>query len=288
MERKRKTIKEKFSLKGIGIHSNQSSKINFHPQENNQGISFIKKSKNHLSRIPASIDYVSDTSLAVTLSNKDFSIRTVEHLLFAVSTCGITDLSIEIERGSEIPALDGSAKPFVDSLYASGMNSYDSVIHPYQIEQKIEAKKNGSFISIEPCATLKITCEIDFPHPILKNQNVELEYEQELFEKKVASARTFGFLGEIQKLHEKGFALGGSVNNALVFSQKSTLNQFRFPKEPVYHKILDIMSDLSLLGRPLQGHIKAYKSSHSLDIELAQKIKKFISMKYKNKFSYLF
>ena len=270
----RLTIKEKFSLKGIGVHSNQSAKITFHPEESGQGISFIRKIKGRTSRIPASVDNVSDTFLAVTLKNQDFFVRTVEHLLYATFICGITDLLIEIEGGSEIPALDGSAKPFIDSFRSSGILEHDSSINPYYITQTIEARADKSFIKIEPYPGFRIACGINFPHPLLKKQYIELEYEQDLFEEKIASARTFGFQHEIDKLHKQGLGLGGSVKNALVFSRESTLNTFRFAQEPLYHKILDIIGDLALLGGPVQGSITAYKSSHFLDIELTRKIKR--------------
>ena len=259
-------------MDGVGIHKNEPSKLSFFPAESKTGIIFKKMGGNAPCEIPACYKSVSDTHLAVSIANGEFEIRTIEHLMFAIYVLGITDLIIEVEGGAEIPILDGSAAPFVDALERSKVVEHKDKLEPIIISEEIFVGDAERYIKISEYGSLAVRCTIDFPHPMLRESSVFIECKDDLLKERIAPARTFGFLKEAGELRENGYALGGSTHNTVVFTEESSLNPLRAPHEPVHHKILDILGDLSLLGRPLQGLIKARCSGHSLDIQLAQKI----------------
>ncbi len=268
----RKTIASPFSIEGVGVHKNEISKLNFLPAKPETGIIFRRYLNKKRYDIPALVNFISDTIFSVSIAIEGIKIQTIEHLMFAIYASHITDLIISIDRGSEIPILDGSALPYVEAFEKAGFQKYQQKIQPITISKEIMVGTDTRYLKIKPHSSLSIHCTIDFPHPMLKKSCVFTECTPSLLKEKVAPARTFGFLNQAEDLKKKGYALGASTENTLVFTEKSSLNSLRFAKEPIYHKILDILGDLSLLGRPIKGHIEAYCSGHSLDIQLVQKI----------------
>jgi UDP-3-O-[3-hydroxymyristoyl] N-acetylglucosamine deacetylase len=203
----------------------------------------------------------------------DASVATVEHLMAAFMGMGIDNALVEI-NGSEVPSLDGSAAPFVLMLNKARpvkqreKRAYIRIIEPIQV--RCEDKT----LSIYPDNSLKITYSIDFNHPLIQQQSYSMTFSEETFCQEIANARTFGFLYEVQNLKENGFALGGSLDNAIVMDDSSILNEggLRFENEFVRHKILDLLGDIALLGKPILGHIVVHKSGHTLHHRLLQKI----------------
>ncbi|MCH9661542.1 MAG: UDP-3-O-acyl-N-acetylglucosamine deacetylase [Bacteroidetes bacterium] len=263
---KAKTIKQSISIKGIGLHSGKVTKIKLHPS--NDGLYFIKNK----SKLPVHVDYVSDTTLSVTLANHDFHIQTIEHFLYSLFYFNITDLCIEIEEGTEMPVMDGASFDFIQNLWNAGIEELEKKIEPISLEKNYRVESGDSYIVMQPSDSLQIEFQIDFPHPLLSSKKINITYDEELFGKKVAQARTFGFKKDIQKLQENGYGLGGNLENTLIFTETGTINSMLFSEEALYHKVLDLCGDLYLLGKTILAKISAYKSGHTLDLAIAKKI----------------
>lgn len=268
----RKTIKHSGSVEGIGIHSGETVKLFFHPLESGKGIVFYRKVNNKEILIPMNLDYVIDTSLAVTLGFENEYVQTVEHLSFALFIMGITDIMIEIQGGSEIPILDGSATEFINMLDSLEIHEYSEEIDPVIIKKPIMVMDGNRYIAGIPSDETKFSYSIDYPHPLLKNLSVQLDFDKHYFKNKVGNARTFGFLKDVRNLRKKGLGQGGNKENVLIFTNESTYNDRRFEKEALYHKLLDMIGDLAIIGRPIKGHILGSKGGHALDIAFGKKL----------------
>jgi len=257
------------------LHSGEMTKLVFHPAEENTGILFYTGKKGATERIiPAELGYVMDTSMAVTLGKSHIYIQTVEHLMFAIYVLGITDMIVEIINGSEIPILDGSAHPYIEILENCEYHEYSTQIAPLTITRPVMVTDGERYIVGIPANDLKISYSIDYNHPMLQNLSCEIVYTRDFFIHHVSKARTFGFMKDIEILRNKGLAQGGTIENVLVFNNQSVVNKERFLHEALYHKVLDLMGDLSLCRRPIKAHILGSRGGHALDIAFAKKIVK--------------
>ncbi len=260
-----------FKLSGVGLHSGEETTITVSPEVEGKGRYFVRVDLPDKPIIPATIESVITTMLSTQLGNGEATIRTVEHLLASLCACGIDDAKIEVD-GAEIPLLDGSAQLWIDNLESEkkhGLTHCDQVIN-----EAIWARKDDAFCAVLPSAQMKFSYGIDFPYPVLQNQWYSWYPEREMFQNAIAPARTFGFANQIEQLRKSGLIKGGSLDNALVCDEKGWLNPpLRFENEAVRHKLLDLIGDLSLLGKIPCGHYLAYKASHQLHTELAKKIK---------------
>ncbi len=222
--------------------------------------------------IEAQRKWVSRVVLATTLMKRGVMLSTVEHLLSAVYGSGIDNLYIDIDS-LEVPILDGSALPFVEMLEEAGVEEQDAERELLIIEEPIRLEEEGKFISIEPYSTFRISYEINFDHPSIGGQKLDLEMSPENYASEIALARTFGFFAEVEVLLKKGLIRGGSFENAVVLGDQGVMNgELRVPDEFVRHKVLDLIGDISLCGYPLLGHVKAYRAGHSLHTNLATEI----------------
>ena len=273
METRQHTIKNKVSFAGIGLHSGKRVKLTVKPAPADSGIRFVRSDLKRQVTIPAYMNRVVDTFLATTISEDDVEISTTEHLLAALHGLGIDNALIELNN-NEVPIMDGSAAPFVRMLHRVNRKRQKEPRKILKITREITWKKDSSEIRILPYNGLKITCGIDFDHPLIKNQTYTLKVSPDSFIREIASARTFGFLEEVEKLRQNGLALGGSLDNAIVVDESGILNDdgLRFPDEFVRHKVLDLLGDLALLGCPLHGHVIALKSGHTQHLELLKTI----------------
>ncbi len=269
----RKTIKKSGSIHGKGLHSGKKSKIIFHPAEENTNILLYYSSGDSSSTIPANLDHCLKTSRAVSLGNEDVVFQTIEHLMYAIFVCGITDMLIEVKGGKEIPILDGSARPFIDLFDSLGFNKYDGKVDCLVVEQPIKIEDESCSLLALPSDHFKISYTIDYPHRFLKSRSVELDYDPQFFKEKISRARTFGFLEEADSMKKNGFIQGASLKNTLVFSEAGTVNPPRFEEEAIYHKILDLIGDISLLRKSIKAHIIGYKSGHFLNIAFANRLR---------------
>jgi len=273
----RATIKHPGSYEGVGLHSGELTKLTFYPADCGDGIIFFRSGKNRAERtaIRASLENVVDTSLAVTLGSAEnnFQLQTVEHLLYALFVLGITDIAIEVEGGKEVPIADGSAGPFIRNLQQLELHQYAERVKPLVVTHPVSVTDGERYLVAMPAREFQISYYIDYPHPLLKNQAVQLGYEDLVFTETIGFARTFGFMKDVEYLRSRGLAQGGSVDNAVIYMPDgTTLNDFRFERESVYHKILDLIGDLALVGRPIQGHILGARGGHALDVAFGKKL----------------
>ncbi|WP_373479476.1 UDP-3-O-acyl-N-acetylglucosamine deacetylase [Geminocystis sp.] len=260
-----------FQLSGIGLHSGEKTTVKISPAQKGKGRYFVRVDLPNNPIIPANIDYIATTTLSTELSNQGVKIRTVEHLLASLLACGIDDAQIEID-GNEIPLLDGSAQEWVNNLDYISDKPFESPTDT--INEAIWVRKDDAFCVAFPSGEIKFSYGVDYPYSVLENQWFSWYPQRESFVTAIAPARTFGFADQIEQLQKAGLIKGGSLENALVCDKSGWLNPpLRFDNEAVRHKLLDLIGDLSLLGKIPTAHYLAYKASHQLHTELAKKIK---------------
>ncbi|VEP15355.1 UDP-3-O-acyl-N-acetylglucosamine deacetylase [Hyella patelloides LEGE 07179] len=265
-------LKQAFELSGVGLHSGITTTVKVTPASLGKGRYFIRIDLPDKPKIPATVNAVSQTTLSTELAAGEAKVRTVEHLLAALSASGINDACIEID-GAEVPLLDGSAKVWVEAIKKAGMVVNEPQLSDLQLLSPIVIQEQDSFVAAIPAAETRFTYGIDFPYKAIANQWHSWHPTTEDFATEIAPARTFGFAEQIEQLKQAGLIKGGNLDNALVCSHEGWLNPpLRFTNEPARHKLLDLVGDLSLLGSFPQAHFIAYKASHKLHIELAKKL----------------
>jgi UDP-3-O-[3-hydroxymyristoyl] N-acetylglucosamine deacetylase len=267
--RPQRTVAQSIVISGEGLHSGLKTGVILHPASPGSGIVFSPLAGQ--SAIVARIENVTETGYNTTLSGGGHSIRTVEHLLSALHGFGITN--VLVKTGDEVPALDGSAAEFCRQLRAAGLRDQAAQVEPIRIAAPLQIGEGDEFIQIEPADRLIIDYTLDYPQPIgIQSVHFELD-APETYEREIASARTFGFVKEFHKLAELGLARGGRLDNLILVDDEKVVNTtLRFPDEFARHKILDLIGDLYLLGRPLIGHVTASKSGHSDNLALLRAI----------------
>ena len=269
-----KTLQNKVSFSGIGLHSGKSSKINILPANNDEGIVFkrVDLDKNNL--VKASFFNVSSARLCTTLENKQgIKVSTVEHLLAALYITGIDNATIEINN-EEVPIMDGSSKDFLDVLKKINLIDQSRKKKYLKIINKIELKDGKRKISIEPSeSTLEVNFQLDYKNKIIGNQKNIVNFQEDNLED-VSNSRTFCLYEDIEKIKKKGLAKGGSLKNAIVVDDDKVLNKdgLRNNKEFVNHKILDLAGDCLLSGYRILGKIKCYQGGHELTNLFLRKI----------------
>ncbi len=243
------------------------------PASPNTGIAFTRTDLSEEVTISVGMRSVSASSFATSLENRGVSVTTVEHLLAAISGLGIDNAMIEV-NAPEVPILDGSAAPFVALIQAAGIVRQSHPRKYVVVRKPIRVRENGRWVEIRPSRRLRISYTVDFKHPMISKQSYEISLPGKAFQEEITPARTFGFLSEVAELRSNGYALGGSLENAVVMDDSGVLNEegLRFPDEFVRHKILDLVGDLSLLGHPLIGHVIAHKSGHTLNHMLLREV----------------
>ena len=218
--------------------------------------------------IPASPDHVVDTRSATTVGAFGIKVRTIEHLMAAVSALGIDNLLVEIDA-EEIPAADGSAKPFVELLYSAGRVSLPAPRQRLVIPEPIRVGDEKRWLEVVPSDSFRISYTLDNRHPVIGLQVASFEISEACFVEEVAAARTYGFLRDVPMMRQNGLARGGSLDNAVVVGKRIVLNDsLRFANEFVRHKILDLVGDLGLLGRSVVGHVVRRNAGHTLNHQL--------------------
>lgn len=271
------TLKREVSVAGVGLHTGVSVNLKLKPAPENTGYVFVRTDLDDY-EVPASVEYISHCSYATTLLRGSVMVSTCEHLLSALRGSGVDNCFIELDD-IEVPILDGSSENFVEMIEQAGIREQEAPRRFLRVLKKIEVEEGDRKISIEPSDRFEIECMIDFPHPFIGRQTFRFELRNGNFKTEIASARTFGFLSEVEKLRSANLARGGSLENAVVLTHDGMLNSepLRFKDEFVRHKILDIIGDFALLGMPVLGRIKAQKSGHALHAELMMKLLKDVS-----------
>lgn len=267
------TIRKVVECRGVGLHTGVPVALSLHPAPADHGVVFRV--------LPAAVDVpVRPESLlnghyATTIGiggPAGVQIQTVEHLLAAIRALGVDNLLVELD-GPELPAMDGSAAPFVSLLYAAGREGQPATRRPLRVSETLRVGDEARWIQISPASELRISYTLDLDHPAVGVQVVSIAPSEARFVEEVASARTYGFLKDLELLRQQGLARGGSLANAVIVGERRVLNgTLRFHDEFVRHKILDVIGDLALLGRPVVGHVVARNAGHALNHLLVREI----------------
>lgn len=258
------TVGKSFRAAGVGLHSASPVNVTVKPAPAYTGYLFRRVDLNDF-EIPAAPQYVTHVSYATTLMKSGVMIATVEHLLSALLGCGVDNAIIEVDS-LEVPILDGSSQPWVELIERAGRIEQEAPRAYLRVLKRTEVSEKSRTMSIEPADEFRITCEIDFNHPLIGVQRRELRFHNGNYAREIAPARTFGFVEELELLRQNGLARGGSLENAIALTADGILNPepLRFSDEFVRHKILDIIGDLALCGMPILGHVRAARSGHGL------------------------
>jgi UDP-3-O-acyl N-acetylglucosamine deacetylase len=255
---------------GVALHSGQNSWVEVGPADPGTGLVFVENSSQ--TKIPACPQNVCDTTRCTQIAANGVVVQTIEHVLSALAGLSIDDAVIMFE-GDEMPAADGSAKPFVDLILSAGIKTHGdgTGVLPFVItEPQIVRGNEDAHIVVMPAQGFRATVILDYPkYGYLGTQVASYDPSVDNYSSEIAPARTYGFLSELAWLNEHGLALGASAENALVLGDTEYVSQRRFDNEPARHKLLDLIGDLSLVGRPIQGEIFAFKPSHALNVKLA-------------------
>lgn len=261
-----RTLAQPVSCVGIGLHSGKRVNLTMKPAPVGAGITFVRTDLPGRPEIAAAVENVADTRLATTVGRNGTRVSTVEHLMAALAGMGIDNATVEVDA-PEVPIMDGSAAPFVFLLKTVGTRVQPAPKRFIVIRKPLELTDGDKSLAVYPARELKISFSISFDHPLLRGQRYTLSFSDRAFEREISRARTFGFLHEVEAMQRGGFALGGSLENAVVVDRFRILNEdgLRYPDEFVRHKILDFIGDVALLGQPIIGHFRADRSGHALN-----------------------
>jgi UDP-3-O-[3-hydroxymyristoyl] N-acetylglucosamine deacetylase len=260
-----KTIKHEIQISGKGLHTGENMDVRLVPKPINTGLWFIRTDRSGNRPIKACSENVSDTTLATTIGTGSESIATIEHLLSALGGLGINNLMVEV-CGPEVPILDGSALPWVELFKNVGLQTFNAPRPYYVVNRPYTLREGDRWVSVEPSPVFAVNFTIDFPG-FIQNQKRNFNFSEPSFVHDIAPARTFCLLSDVKKMKKAGKALGGGLDNAVVFSDSGLVNPdgLRFTDECVRHKILDFIGDLTLAGAPIAGRFTVHKSGHGLN-----------------------
>jgi UDP-3-O-[3-hydroxymyristoyl] N-acetylglucosamine deacetylase len=263
------TLRRQVSCAGIGLHSGTKVSLTLKPAPAGTGIVFRRVDLGI--DIPASVAHVKSLHYATVLGHEGATVETVEHLLAALVSAGIDNVIIELSQ-REVPIMDGSSAPFLYLIQEAGVKRLSAARRYLKVLRPVSVAHGDKHIAIYPSDHFKVSYTISFDHPLLRHQSRTTRITEQSFADDIASARTFGFLKEVEWMRQQGLALGGSLENAIVIGDTGVLNALRFEDEFVRHKILDAVGDLALLGHPVLGHVVAHRAGHALHTTLASQL----------------
>lgn len=264
-----KTLASPVTLEGTGLHGGGKVRVVIHPAPEDTGIVFYDGG----CEVPGVVFNVIDTSRGTTIGINGCRVRTIEHLMSALRGTGVDNAVVEV-FGSETPALDGSAWPYVEAIDAVGLVVQESARKTISIDQPVCVQTNGSFILAVPAQELRITYVMSYDHPLIGSQTATYRLKEADFGTEIAPARTFVLYEEVAGLFESQLARGGSLDNVIVVWQDRMSSDLRFPDELVRHKLVDLVGDLALIGGLLHAEVLAVKSGHTLNIKFASEVLK--------------
>ncbi len=268
------TIREPVTMDGVGLHSAERVRLTLSPAAADTGILFRAADGTF---IPASADHVVDSNSATTIGAFGVRVRTVEHLMAAAAGLGIDNLLVDVDA-EEVPAADGSAKPFVDLLQTAGPVSLPAPRKPLVIEERVRVGDEKRWLEILPADSFRVSYTLDNRHPAIGLQVGTFAVNEQVFVDELAPARTYGFLKDVAAMRQHGLARGGSLGNAIVVGKRTVLNEsLRFADEFMRHKVLDLVGDLFLLGRPVVGHVVGRNAGHALNYQLVTAVQRAFS-----------
>ena len=273
-----RTLKRSMVMSGRGLHSGDKTGLIITPLPPDSGIIFGNISTGKT--VPAHIDYVHSTDYATSLENNNAVARTIEHFLAVLHAYGINNLMIKINN--EVPIMDGSSSDFCRIIEDAGIEEQDTLIEELVVTEKYSIGKpsiKNKYITIEPSEKFIIHYTLNYPKPVGHQEYTFVLEDSDVFKKEIAPARTFGFLKDIDALEKKGLGGGGRLNNFILIDEEKIINTvLRFPDEFVRHKILDMLGDLYLLGRPIKGKITANMTGHSENISLVRLLREKLQL----------
>ena len=266
------TVQRPVEASGVGLHSGVPVSIRILPAPPSTGIVFLRSDLENFP-IPASWRHVARVSYATSLMRLGVLISTTEHLLSVLYSMGIDNAYIAIDN-LEVPILDGSGLPFVKLIQEAGIRTYRRRKRYLRIRRPVSVEGGGKRISILPSDSFLLTCDIFFDHPCVGRQTMDIEVTPEHYATEIAPARTFGFSWELDQMRDMGLIRGATLENAVCFDRTSVMNPggLRFPDECCRHKVLDLIGDLALIGKPLLGHVIAERAGHAMHAALVSKI----------------
>ena len=266
------TIDRAVEISGIGLHSAVPVEIRLLPAGANRGIVFRRTDLDNF-EIPASWKHIARVSYATSLMRKGVLISTCEHILSALMSMEIDNVIIEIDA-LELPILDGSCLPWVELLGKAGRRRQRAKRSVLRVTQPVEVIEGSKRIALSPDDQFRITSQVEFPHPLVGRQQMQIAITPQSFASEIAPARTFGFLEQLPQMKDMGLIRGGSLENAVVFDRDTVMNPegLRYPDECCRHKILDLIGDLALIGHPLRGHVIAECAGHAMHTALVLKL----------------
>ncbi len=276
MDLRQRTLADEMRCTGIGLHTGRKVNLTVRPSPPDTGITFERVDISPNSIVKATFDNVIATNMATTIGFNGYSVSTVEHIMAAFFGLGIDNALVQID-GEEVPIMDGSSAPFVSLLRDAGVTEQSSNKRFVVVREPVKIEDGNRSVEVYPANELKITYKIDFDHPLIKDQAYHFSFSQSGFIDEISSARTFGFLKDVDMLHSNGLAQGGSLDNAIVVDDFEVLNEdgLRYKDEFVRHKILDFVGDLAILGYIPIGHFVVERSGHFLNQQL---LKKFMAL----------
>lgn len=300
MNIKQHTIKKAVTVSGVGLHTGVQANMTFLPAKPNHGIKFQRVDLEGEPIVDADVDNVVDLSRGTTIEQNGARINTVEHTLAALVGLEIDNLLIQLD-GPEPPIMDGSSKMFVDAILDVGTEEQNALRNFYEVQESIFYRDSSRNVEIAalPLDDYRVTVMVDYNSPVLGSQHASLT-DIKQFKKEIASCRTFCFLHELEMLHKNNLIKGGDLNNAIVVvdrmiedheleslaslfnkpkvevKKEGILNnvELRYKNEPARHKLLDVMGDLALVGRPIKAQILAARPGHAANVAFAKKLKK--------------
>lgn len=265
------TIARQASAEGIGLHTGVHGRVALTPAPADTGIVFRRTDLDNFP-IEARGQNVARVSYATSLMKQGVFLSTTEHLLAAIYSCGIDNVFVDIDS-IEIPILDGSAEPFMQMLERAGIRRLRRRRRYLKVVKPLEVNEGDRRIGIYPADEFRVRCYVDFPHPLVGKQEIEMVVSPETFRHLLARARTFCFERDIEPLRAMGLIRGGSLENAIVLTNDGVMNgPLRFPDEFGRHKALDLIGDLALAGLPLLARVEAHKAGHALHTQLVSRL----------------
>jgi UDP-3-O-[3-hydroxymyristoyl] N-acetylglucosamine deacetylase len=266
-----RTLRHRLQFDGIGLHTGYAVHVELVPAPENTGIVFRRTDLKNF-EIEATRAHVARVSYATTLMKKGVMISTVEHLLSALYGLCIDNLYIDL-NSMEVPIMDGSGRFFLEKIGKAGVEEQDALRQYMVIHEPIEVCIDDKVAGVYPAATAKATYIINFEHNTIGRQQIDIDLTPESYRNEIGTARTFGFISDVEYLRKCGLIRGGSLENAIVLDESGIVNaELRYPDEFVRHKMLDLLGDISLIGLPIIGHLYAEKAGHAIHTALADRI----------------
>ena len=295
------TLRKSYSFEGKGLHTGRIARMTINPAPADSGLRFRRTDIGEDAFVEALAENVSSTARSTTISKGDVSVATIEHVLSALTGMGVDNALIDIDN-VEVPILDGSAKPYIDAIWADGFQEQDVERRYIEIKETIEVtNEKGSKVTIEPADEFSYSIGIDFNSRVLGVQNAVWN-PTVLYPEEIGTCRTFVFFHEVEFLFNNGLVKGGDVDNAIVIVEHPVTKEqiarmselfgqptlevredgylsnlvLRFPNECARHKLLDLIGDLRLAGGFLKAKITAFKAGHGINTTAARKIRENI------------